>query len=285
MTAALLDGKTLAKTLQQEIAQAVLERKNLSLRVPGLAVILINDSDASETYVQHKRRACQRVDFQSFNYDLARKTTESELIALIDELNHATHIDGILIQLPLPKHIDTSKILECIRPDKDVDGFHPYNLGRLAQRHPFLRPCTPFGIMQLLKAHEIPITGQHAVIVGASNIVGRPMALEMLMENATVTVCHRATRNLKQHIQMADILIIATGTHGCIDINWLHKNQVVVDVGIHRLDNGTLCGDLAFEATRERVAWISPVPGGVGPMTITALLQNTLMAAKCHTGT
>lgn len=282
MTALLLNGTKLAKQLQKDLAEVIKKRIEKGFSAPGLAVILINDSPASISYVKRKRHACETIGIQSYNYNLPNTTSEIALLQLIEELNQAKHIDGILVQLPLPEHINTFKIIESIHPDKDVDGFHPYNLGRLAQRNPFLRPCTPYGIMQLLNAYQIPITGKHTVIIGTSNIVGRPMGLEMLMANATVTLCHRATVGLEHYVSDADILIIATGTHGCIDPNWLQKHQVVVDVGIHRLPNGKVCGDLNFDVAKKRVAWISPVPGGVGPMTVTALLQNTLTAAQYH---
>lgn len=279
MTASILNGKALANSLQQTLKNTIQTHLQKGFPRPGLAVILANDSPASAIYVRNKRRACQTLGFQPFNYDLPPQISEQALLTLIDTLNHDQSIHGILVQLPLPPHIQTQAILEHIFPHKDVDGFHPYNLGRLAQKHPTMRPCTPYGIIQLLQHYQLPIHGKHAVIIGASTIVGRPMALEMLLQGATTTVCHRATPSLQPYVESADILIIATGTRGCVDPDWLQSHQIVVDVGMHQLDNGQLCGDLDFHTAKEKVAWISPVPGGVGPMTITALLQNTLTAA------
>ncbi|MCX7114910.1 MAG: bifunctional methylenetetrahydrofolate dehydrogenase/methenyltetrahydrofolate cyclohydrolase FolD [Gammaproteobacteria bacterium] len=279
MTASILDGKTIAIQLQTELAKKIKTWRSAGHPAPCLATILVNDSPASAIYVKNKRLACQDIGIESKKYDLPTDTSQTALLELIHALNQNPQINGILVQLPLPPEMDTQTIIEAINPGKDVDGFHPYNLGRLAQRTPTLRPCTPFGIMQLLAAYQLPIEGQHAVILGASNIVGRPMALEFLMAGATVTVCHRKTRNLESHVKQADILVIATGVRGCVNTNWLQENQIVIDVGMHRLDNGKLCGDLDFEAAKEKVKWLTPVPKGVGPMTITSLLQNTFNAA------
>src|SRR3990167_7726201 len=279
MTASLLDGKQLANLIKSDIKKTV-EKFILSAhRAPALAVILLGEDKASQIYVANKQKACENVGIISQVYHLSAEITEKELINLIDKLNNDKAIDGILVQLPLPKTISTVKIIETIHPNKDVDGFHPYNIGRLAQRNPTLRPCTPMGIMRLMEAYPIEIAGKHAVIIGASNIVGRPMALELLHAAATITVCHRFTTNLKQHVTQADLLVVATGVPDLIDPNWLKPHQVVIDVGIHRLDNGTLRGDLNFSEVVKKVAWLTPVPGGVGPMTVLSLLENTLLAA------
>lgn len=275
MTALILDGKQAAAKIKDRI------RENIQLRSRplGLAVILVGHDPASEVYVANKRKACIEVGITSHAYDLPSSTSEEALIALIDQLNHNKDIHGILVQLPLPAAINSGKIIERISPAKDVDGFHPYNLGRLAQRSPLLRPCTPYGIIQLLQHFEIPLEGKHAVVVGASNIVGRPMALEFLLMASTVTICHRFTQNLEQHIRVADIVVAAAGVRDVINPDWLGSKQVVIDVGMHRMENGKLRGDINFEKARKKVAWITPVPGGVGPMTIATLLQNTVFAA------
>lgn len=278
MTAHILNGRQLADHLQGQLALLVQAQIQAGHPPPGLAIILANDHPASRTYIHNKQKACARIGCYTYYHELSSPSA-SALLSLIDRLNNDTRVHGILVQLPLPDTFSTQAVLERIDPAKDVDGFHPINLGRLAQRQPVLRPCTPYGIMQLLAQDKIPIQGKHAVILGASTIVGRPMALEMLMASATVTVCHRSTTNLQRYVEEADILIIATGTRGCVDPQWLQPHQVVVDVGMHQLPDGKLCGDLDFEQAKHRVAWITPVPGGVGPMTVTALLQNTCMAA------
>lgn len=278
MTASLLYGKPIADSIKQDIKKTIQSWVDKGIRRPSLAVILMGEDPASEIYVRNKRQACEEVGIISRYYALATDTTESQLLDLINMLNKSAEIDGILVQLPLPRLVETQHIIEAIDPSKDVDGFHPYNIGRLAQNNPTLRSCTPHGIMQLLKAYTQPVEGKHAVIVGASNIVGRPMALELLSANATITLCHRFTTSLKKHVETADILIVATGVPDLIHPQWLHSEQIVLDVGIHRLSDGSLRGDLNFHAARSRVAWITPVPGGVGPMTIAALLQNTLQA-------
>lgn len=280
MTASLLDGTKASSVFKKDILDQVNLRKSKGLSAPGLAVILVGQDPASMIYVKHKRKACLEMGFHSLAYDLPETTSESELLALIEKLNHSSDVHGILVQLPLPKHINTTKVIETIAANKDVDGFHPYNIGRLAQRHPLLRPCTPYGIIQLLDFYKIPVEGKHAVVIGASNIVGRPMALELLLSPATVTICHRFTTNLEQFVRIADLLVVAAGVKDVVNPDWLHQNQVVIDVGMHRNEDGKLRGDLNFEQAKERVSWITPVPGGVGPMTITTLLQNTLQAAK-----
>jgi len=280
MTAQLIDGKKVANDLQQEIAEAITARKEKGLREPGLAVILVGADPASKIYVNNKRKSCIKTGIKSFSYDLPESTTQEELLYLISELNRNPEVDGILVQLPLPKHIDADVIVEAISVHKDVDGFHPYSLGRLVQRRPLLRPCTPFGIITLLERHGIELKYRHAVVVGASNNVGRPMAQELLLAGATVTSCHRFTENLKKHVSDADVLIVATGKRGVVKSEWIKPGAVVVDVGIHRLENGNICGDLDFESAKERAAWITPVPGGVGQMTVATLLQNTLFACE-----
>ena len=279
MTASIMYGKHLAAEIKQTIKQAVSERIALGENPPGLAVVQVGSDPASSIYVKHKRHACLEVGFNSFAYDLPTHTSQTELLALIDTLNDSKEVDGILVQLPLPEHIQKESIIERINPSKDVDGFHPYNFGRLALGLPCLRPCTPWGVMALLKHHQIDVAGLHAVVVGASNIVGRPMALELLMAKATVTICHSATKNLSQHIQMADLIIVATGTHNLIKPEWLNSTQILMDIGMHRGHDGKVHGDIDFHKAVDKLAWITPVPGGVGPMTICMLLQNTLCAA------
>lgn len=280
MTAQLIDGKAIAASLRQQIAQRVAERRQQGLRAPGLAVILIGSDPASQVYVSHKRKDCEEVGFVSQAYDLPANTEQTELMALIDDLNEDPAIDGILVQLPLPAHLDASLLLERIRPDKDVDGFHPYNIGRLAQRMPLLRPCTPKGIMTLLNSTGADLYGLHAVVVGASNIVGRPMAMELLLAGCTVTVTHRFTKDLPMHVGQADIVVVAAGKPGLVKGEWIKEGAIVIDVGINRQDDGKLVGDVVYETALPRAGWITPVPGGVGPMTRACLLENTLHAAE-----
>lgn len=280
MTAQLIDGKAIAASLRQQIAQRVAERRQRGLRAPGLAVILVGNDPASEVYVSHKRKDCEEVGFMSKAYDLPASTSQAELLSLIDSLNDAAEIDGILVQLPLPAHLDASQLLERIRPDKDVDGFHPYNVGRLAQRIPLLRPCTPKGIMTLLESTGANLHGMHAVIVGASNIVGRPMALELLLAGCTVTVTHRFTKDLPGHLASADLVVVAAGKPGLVKGEWIKEGAIVIDVGINRQADGKLIGDVVFDTALPRAGWITPVPGGVGPMTRACLLENTLYAAE-----
>lgn len=280
MTAQLIDGKAIAASLRQQIAQRVAERRQRGLRAPGLAVILVGNDPASEVYVSHKRKDCEEVGFMSKAYDLPASTSQAELLSLIDSLNDAAEIDGILVQLPLPAHLDASQLLERIRPDKDVDGFHPYNVGRLAQRIPLLRPCTPKGIMTLLESTGADLHGMHAVIVGASNIVGRPMALELLLAGCTVTVTHRFTKDLPGHLASADLVVVAAGKPGLVKGEWIKQGAIVIDVGINRQADGKLIGDVVFDTALPRAGWITPVPGGVGPMTRACLLENTLYAAE-----
>ncbi len=285
MTAQLIDGKAIALALKHEIKKANELRLKAGKRRPGLAVILLGGDPASKVYVGSKRRSCEEVGFKSASYDLPASTTEAELLTLIDTLNHDDDIDGILVQLPLPAHIQADNIIEHIAPHKDVDGFHPYNIGRLAQRNPQLRPCTPKGMITMLKKTGIDLKGQEAVVVGASNIVGRPMGLELLLAGCTTTVCHRMTKDLESHVRRADILVVAVGKPNFIPGDWIKPGAVILDVGINRLEDGSLVGDVEFEVARENAAWISPVPGGVGPMTVATLLENTLYAADAlHQG-
>ncbi|MDU9398346.1 bifunctional methylenetetrahydrofolate dehydrogenase/methenyltetrahydrofolate cyclohydrolase FolD [Pseudomonas sp. zfem003] len=280
MTAQLIDGKTIAARLRQQIAQRVAERRQQGLRIPGLAVILVGSDPASQVYVAHKRKDCEEVGFISQAHDLPASTRQDELLALIDRLNQDPAIDGILVQLPLPAHLDASLLLERISPDKDVDGFHPYNIGRLAQRIPLLRPCTPKGIMTLLESTGANLYGMDAVVVGASNIVGRPMALELLLAGCTVTVTHRFTKDLAGHVGRADLVVVAAGKPGLVKGEWIKEGAIVIDVGINRQEDGKLVGDVEYEPALQRASWITPVPGGVGPMTRACLLENTLHAAE-----
>ncbi len=280
MAAQIIDGKTLAAQARKEIAAKILTRTSQGLGQPGLAVILVGNDTASEIYVRNKRQACDEVGILSTYYPLTNDTTEEALFALIETLNQDTTVHGILLQLPLPAHINSDRVLEQIKPEKDVDGFHPYNLGRLAQRRPLLRPCTPYGVMMLLDSIHTTYKGKHAVVVGVSNIVGRPMVLELLMAGCTVTACHRYTQDLASHVRQADILISAAGKPNLIKGDWIKPNAIVVDVGINRLSDGSLTGDVEFGIAKERAAWITPVPGGVGPMTVATLLKNTLTAAE-----
>lgn len=280
MTAQLIDGKAIAAKLRQQIAKRVAERRQQGLRAPGLAVILVGSDPASQVYVAHKRKDCEEVGFSSQAYDLPSDTSQQMLTELIDELNGNPEIDGILLQLPLPEHLDASPLLERIRPDKDVDGFHPYNVGRLSQRMPLLRPCTPKGIMTLLESTGVDLYGKDAVVVGASNIVGRPMAMELLLAGCTVTVTHRFTKDLAAHVQRADLVVVAAGKPGLVHGEWIKPGAIVIDVGINRQADGKLVGDVVYATALPRAGWITPVPGGVGPMTRACLLENTLYAAE-----
>ena len=279
MSARIIDGKAIAADIRQQVKQGIDKRLEAGKRPPGLAVILVGSDPASEIYVRNKRRACEESGLLSRSWDLAQDTPQQQLLDLIDTLNDDAEIDGILVQLPLPGHIDPETIVERIHPDKDVDGFHPYNVGRLALRIPQLRPCTPRGIITLLDSTDEPYYGREAVVVGVSNHVGRPMALELLMAGATVTCCHRFTKDLEKHVRSAEILVVAVGKPGLVPGEWVRPGATVIDVGIHRSDNG-LIGDVVFAAAQQRAGWITPVPGGVGPMTVATLLQNTLYAAE-----
>ncbi len=282
MTARLIDGKSLADSLLKDIQRQVDARLAAGLRAPGLAVILLGEDPASSIYVRNKRLACEKSGVISISHDLPASTTQAELLALIDQLNADPSVDGILVQAPLPAHIDAETVIERIQPGKDVDGFHPYNVGRLAVRNPLLRSCTPYGVMRLLASTGETLRGKHAVVVGASNHVGRPMALELLLANCTVTICHSATVDLAAHVARADIVVAAVGRPEMVLGAWLKPGAIVIDIGINRLADGRLAGDVEFKAALDRAAWITPVPGGVGPMTVATLLQNTLEAALQH---
>ncbi len=279
MTARILDGKALAASVRDGVRAGVADRVAKGLHAPGLAVVQVGHDPASTVYVRLKRRDCADVGIRSIDVDLPASTTRAELLARIDRFNEDDTVDGILVQLPLPVHLDVTEILERIHPDKDVDGFHPYNLGRLAQRLPALRPCTPFGVIRLLEQSGEVFKGRHAVVVGASNIVGRPMALELLLAGATVTVCHKFTQDLAHHVQQADILVVAVGIPDLVQADWIREGATVVDVGMNRLQDGRLVGDVQ-DGADQRAAWITPVPGGVGPMTRAMLMHNTLEAAR-----
>lgn len=279
MSARILDGKKIAQEFRAEIKQRVIHRTASGKRPPGLAVIKVGEDPASEVYVRNKREACAEAGFISFDFDMPADVSQQKILSQIDQMNADPDVDGILVQLPLPKHVDQTIIIERIHPDKDVDGFHPYNIGRLAQRIPRLRPCTPFGIMRLLKHTGDALEGKEAVVVGASNIVGRPMSLELLLAGCTVTTCHRYTKDLPGHIARADVLVVAVGKPGMVKGDRIKPGAIVIDVGINRLPSGKLVGDVDFESARKRAGWITPVPGGVGPMTVATLLSNTLDAA------
>jgi methylenetetrahydrofolate dehydrogenase (NADP+)/methenyltetrahydrofolate cyclohydrolase len=280
MTAQIIDGKLISAKIIAQVKEGVLKRAEKGLRPPGLAVILVGGDPASKVYVKSKRRNCEAVGFISKAYDLPETCTQQELHELIDALNADKTIDGILVQFPLPAGFDSTLVVERIDAKKDVDGFHPYNLGRLAQRIPLMRACTPKGIMSMLEHIGLDMHGQHAVVVGASNIVGRPMAFELLLAGCTVTSCHRFTTELETYVRMADVLVVARGKANFIPGEWIKKGAVVLDVGINRLENGKLTGDVDFEGAKERASWISPVPGGVGPMTVATLIENTLFACN-----
>jgi len=279
MSARIIDGKAIAADIRQQVKDSIDQRLAGGGRQPGLAVLLVGNDPASEIYVRNKRNACKEAGVLSRSWDLPAETTQQQLLDLIDALNEDAAIDGILVQLPLPEQINAETIIERIRPDKDVDGFHPYNIGCLALRVPQLRSCTPRGVITLLDSTDETYHGREAVVVGVSNHVGRPMALELLLAGATVTCCHRFTRDLQAHVARAEILVVAAGKPGLVPGEWVREGATVIDVGIHRSEHG-LVGDVKFEAAREHAAWITPVPGGVGPMTVAALLQNTLYAAE-----
>lgn len=275
----LLDGKALSDLIVQRGSEVISQHLATGGRAPGLAVVLVGSDPASQVYVRNKRLACERVGIRSVDYDLPADVSEADLLALIDRLNVDPEVDGILVQLPLPDHVHPVAVINRIAAHKDVDGFHVANVGSLALRQPGLRPCTPRGVMTLLHYHGISTKGRHAVVVGSSNIVGRPMALELLLDGATITICHRFTRNLERHVRMAEILVVAIGKAGIVEADWIAPGAVVVDVGLHRDEDGHLRGDLEFDQAALKASWITPVPGGVGPMTVATLMQNTLEAA------
>jgi methylenetetrahydrofolate dehydrogenase (NADP+)/methenyltetrahydrofolate cyclohydrolase len=280
MTASIINGRAVADNLRDSIKNAVESRISKGLRPPGLAVILVGQDPASQVYVRNKQLACEKAGIISFEHTLAADTGESELLSLIQDLNGDSRVDGILVQLPLPGQISEGKVIESISPEKDVDGFHPCNIGRLMVGKPTFRPCTPQGVTRLLESLNIDITGMDAVIVGRSNIVGRPMAFELLAKNCTPRICHSRSRNLAEQIHQADILVAAMGKPQYIQGSWIKPGAIVIDVGINRLDSGKLVGDVDFDAAKEIAGHITPVPGGVGPMTIACLLENTLQSAR-----
>ena len=282
MTAQLIDGKKISQERLQLVSAAVAKRLESGLRAPCLAVVLVGDNPASAVYVRNKKSACQKCGIRSLSYELPASTSQEDLLKLIDELNGNAEVDGIWVQLPLPEGLDSQAVLERLHPDKDVDGFHPYNVGRLVVKMPLMRPCTPKGVMTLLEAYGIDPKGKKAVVVGASNIVGRPQALELLLARATVTICHSATENLDKEVGAADIVVVGVGIPNFVKGEWIKPGAVVIDVGINRLEDGSLCGDVEFDVAKERAGMITPVPGGVGPMTIATLLENTLHAATLH---
>jgi methylenetetrahydrofolate dehydrogenase (NADP+)/methenyltetrahydrofolate cyclohydrolase len=280
MSARILDGKRIADELLDALRARVELRKQRGLEAPGLAVVLVGDDPASAVYVRNKRRACKHVGFRSRDYDLPANATQTELAALIDQLNADPQIHGILVQLPLPPHIDATSLINRIDPRKDVDGFHPENIGRLALRQRGLRPCTSKGVMTMLTYTDRPVRGQDAIVVGVSNHVGRPMTFELMLAGCTTTSCHKFTRDLPAVIGQGDIVIVAVGRPGLIKGEWIKPGAVVIDVGINRMPDGRLVGDVQFDAAAERASWITPVPGGVGPMTVATLMQNTVEAAE-----
>jgi len=280
MAASLIDGKTIAQELRLSVKEAVAKRIAEGLRAPGLAVILVGSDPASEVYVGSKRRACEEVGFVSKSYDLPATTTQDELLSLIDDLNEDETIDGILVQLPLPEGLDANLVIERISPKKDVDGFHPSNVGKLALRQPGLRPCTPKGIMTLIQSTGVKTHGLDALVVGASNIVGRPMTLELLLAGCTVTTTHRFTKDLEVKVRNADLIVVAVGKPEFIPGDWIKEGAMVIDVGINRLDSGKLVGDIEFDVAKNSASYITPVPGGVGPMTVASLIENTLIACE-----
>jgi methylenetetrahydrofolate dehydrogenase (NADP+) / methenyltetrahydrofolate cyclohydrolase len=282
MSAQIIDGKAISTKLLDSIKSRISERMAVGKRAPCLAVILIGADPASAIYVRNKRWACEKVGITSISYDLPETTTETELLTLIKELNNDASVDGILVQSPLPAHIDEDLLIEHIDVNKDVDGFHPYNIGRLAVRKPTLRSCTPFGVIKMLAASNINPMGLDAVIVGVSNHVGRPMALELMLAGATITSCHRHTKDLESQIRKADLVVAAAGKAGLIKGEWIKLGAIVIDIGINRLADGSLCGDVDFASAKERASYITPVPGGVGPMTVATLMENTLLALELN---
>lgn len=281
MTAQIISGTEVAKQVKANIAEQIQAYTAQGKRKPGLAVILVGMDPASQVYVNSKRKSCAEIGIESTSYDLPAETSEADLLAIIEQLNHDDTIDGILVQLPLPKQIDATKVTEAIMPNKDVDGFHPYNVGRLCQKIPTLRSCTPYGVMKLLESTGVNLSGLHAVVVGASNIVGRPMAMELLLAGCTVTVTHSRTKDLANHISQADIIVAGVGKANFVKGEWIKEGAIVIDVGINRVD-GKLIGDVEHAPAKDKASFITPVPGGVGPMTVAMLMQNTLQAYQVH---
>ena len=283
MSAKILDGKAVAENLLQDLKKEIDVRSKKGIRNPSLAVVLIGSNPASSIYVKNKRLACEKIGVKSIAYDLPNETSEKELLTLIETLNNDTSIDGILVQSPLPAHINNEVIFENISPHKDVDGFHPKNIGLLAIKQPQLRSCTPYGVMKLIKATQLAIQGLDAIVVGSSNHVGRPMALELLLGGCTVTICNRYTQKLQQKIELADIVVAAAGIPDMIKGSWIKPGAIVIDIGINRLESGKIIGDIEFDIAKTRAGFITPVPGGVGPMTVATLMENTLLAQKLFT--
>lgn len=280
MTAQLIDGKAIAQQIRSSVKERVAQRIEEGKRAPGLAVVLVGSDPASQVYVGSKRRACEEVGFISKSYDLPADTTEEQLLSLIDELNNDSDVDGILVQLPLPEGLDANLVIEHINPKKDVDGFHPSNVGKLALRQPGLRPCTPKGIITLIESTGVKTHGLDALVVGASNIVGRPMTLELLLAGCTTTTTHRFTKDLEAKVRQADLVVVAVGKPEFIPGDWIKDGAIVIDVGINRLDSGKLVGDVEFDVAKNKASFITPVPGGVGPMTVASLIENTLIACE-----
>ncbi|WGE65832.1 bifunctional methylenetetrahydrofolate dehydrogenase/methenyltetrahydrofolate cyclohydrolase FolD [Actinobacillus equuli subsp. equuli] len=281
MTAQIISGTAVAKQVKTNIAEQIQTYTAQGKRKPGLAVILVGMDPASQVYVNSKRKSCAEIGIESKSYDLPAETSETELLAIIEQLNHDDSVDGILVQLPLPKQIDATKVTEAIVPHKDVDGFHPYNVGRLCQKIPTLRSCTPYGVMKLLENTGVNLAGLHAVVVGASNIVGRPMAMELLLAGCTVTITHSRTKDLAYHVSQADIVVAGVGKPNFVKGEWIKDGAIVIDVGINRVD-GKLVGDVEYATAEPKASFITPVPGGVGPMTVAMLMQNTLQAYEAH---
>jgi len=285
MTAEILDGKAISAELKANVKKRVEAMIAEGSRAPGLVVILVGENPASQVYVRNKQNSCEEVGFCSELVQLPAETSQEKLLEMIDDLNAREDVDGILVQLPLPKHIDEETVTERILPTKDVDGFHPYNVGRLTLRMPLLRPCTPKGVMTMLEKTGMDLVGKDAVIIGQSNIVGRPMALELLAARCTITICHSKTQDLHEKVGNADIVVAAVGIPNFVKGDWIKPGAVVIDVGINRLETGKLCGDVDYASASKKASWITPVPGGVGPMTVATLLENTLQAAEMHKNT
>jgi methylenetetrahydrofolate dehydrogenase (NADP+)/methenyltetrahydrofolate cyclohydrolase len=283
MSAKIIDGKAIAENLLQDLKKEIDVRSKKGIRNPSLAVVLIGSNPASSIYVKNKRLACEKIGVKSIAYDLPNETSEKELLTLIETLNNDTSIDGILVQSPLPSHINNDVIFENISPLKDVDGFHPKNIGLLAIKRPQLRSCTPYGVMKLIKATQLAIQGLDAIVVGSSNHVGRPMALELLLGGCTVTICNRYTQKLQQKIELADIVVAAAGIPDMIKGSWIKPGAIAIDIGINRVESGKIIGDIEFDIAKTRAGFITPVPGGVGPMTVATLMENTLLAQKLST--
>ncbi|EAV46527.1 methylenetetrahydrofolate dehydrogenase/cyclohydrolase [Methylophilales bacterium HTCC2181] len=279
MAAKIIDGKKIAGDLLLKLKEEIAQRQIDGFRAPCLAVLLIGDNPASEVYVRNKKIACEKIGIKSISIDLKSDVSEDEVLALVKKLNDDETVDGILVQSPLPKHVDEKLVIEAISPNKDVDGFHPLNIGLLAIKRPKLRSCTPFGVIKMLKTLDVDLTGMNATVVGASNNVGRPMALELLLENCTVTICNSRTKDLEKKVSQADLVVVAAGIKNLVRGEWIKEGAIVIDIGINRVE-GKLVGDVEFSIAKEKASFISPVPGGVGPMTVATLMENTLLAQK-----